>query len=231
MDADADSSVAAPVAEVSEAVSRLFCEPQSRGTCRPTSRASCRTCRVRASSPSRWRPTFRRGPCNSFSILWRGTKSKWSTRCKRLVARDHTSPRSIGLIDETACPKKGDQTPGVQRQWCGATGKTDNCVVTVHLGYAVDEFHCLLAASFFARELGAGSRALPASDIPDEIDYRPKWRIALELLDRPGQRGDVSLPGVRRRLWLEARVSAGVAGPGATYVAEVPRTQFVDAWR
>ncbi len=40
------------------------------------------------------------------------------------VARDHTSDRSIGLIDETSCPKKGDKTPGVQRQWCGATGKT-----------------------------------------------------------------------------------------------------------
>ena len=42
------------------------------------------------------------------------------------VARDHTSDRSIGLIDETSCPKKGDKTPGVQRQWCGATGKQDN---------------------------------------------------------------------------------------------------------
>jgi SRSO17 transposase len=47
------------------------------------------------------------------------------------VARNHTSDRSIGILDETACPKKGDRTPGVQRQWCGATGKTDNCIVTV----------------------------------------------------------------------------------------------------
>ena len=46
------------------------------------------------------------------------------------VARDHTSQRSIGLIDETSCAKKGDKTPGVQRQWCGATGKKDNCVTT-----------------------------------------------------------------------------------------------------
>jgi SRSO17 transposase len=40
------------------------------------------------------------------------------------VARDRTSLRAIGLIDETSCPKKGNKTPGVQRQWCGATGKT-----------------------------------------------------------------------------------------------------------
>jgi SRSO17 transposase len=66
-----------------------------------------------------------------------------------MVARDHPSSRAIGLIDETSCLKKGDQTPGVQRQWCGAAGKTDNCVVTVHLGYAVDEFHCLLDSELY----------------------------------------------------------------------------------
>ena len=36
-----------------------------------------------------------------------------------LVAGKHTSEHSIGLIDETSCPKKGEKTPGVQRQWCG----------------------------------------------------------------------------------------------------------------
>ena len=28
------------------------------------------------------------------------------------VARDHASDRSIGLIDATSCPKKGEKTPG-----------------------------------------------------------------------------------------------------------------------
>src|SRR4051812_14597584 len=37
---------------------------------------------------------------------------------QQLVAREHASSHSIGIIDETACPKKGEKTPGVQRQWC-----------------------------------------------------------------------------------------------------------------
>src|SRR5207245_4441766 len=32
----------------------------------------------------------------------------------------------VGLIDETSQAKKGTKTPGVQRQWCGSLGKTEN---------------------------------------------------------------------------------------------------------
>ena len=30
---------------------------------------------------------------------------------------------TVGLLDETSAVKKGDKTPGVQRQHCGAAGK------------------------------------------------------------------------------------------------------------
>jgi SRSO17 transposase len=109
---------------------------------------------------------------------------------QRRVARDRTSPHAIGLIDETACPKKGDKTPGVQRQWCGATGKQDNCVTTVHLGYAVGEFHCLLDSELFLPESWSQDRPrCRAAHIPDELVYRPKWQIALELYDRARANG------------------------------------------
>src|SRR3954465_2531741 len=57
-------------------------------------------------------------------------------RLHDLVRTDHSGPHAIGLFDETSFVKKGDKTPGVKRQWCGAVGKTENCIVTVHLGYA-----------------------------------------------------------------------------------------------
>jgi SRSO17 transposase len=64
-----------------------------------------------------------------------------------MVIRDHSGRNSVGIIDATSDVKKGDKTPGVKRQWCGTVGKTENCIVTVHLAYAAGDFHCLLDVS------------------------------------------------------------------------------------
>jgi SRSO17 transposase len=114
------------------------------------------------------------------------------TKLQQLVAQDHGGPHSIGIIDETGCPKKGEKTPGVQRQWCGATGKKDNCVVTVHLGYSHDDFHCLLDSELFLPESWSEDRPrCRAAGIPDAMVHRPKTEIAVELYDRATANGVV----------------------------------------
>src|SRR2546423_620683 len=59
---------------------------------------------------------------------------------------------TVGVIDETSCLKKGDKTPGVQRQYLGCVGKVDNGVVTVHLGVARGRFQALLDADLYLPE-------------------------------------------------------------------------------
>jgi SRSO17 transposase len=109
---------------------------------------------------------------------------------QQIVIRDHAGPNSIGVIDETSDVKKGDKTPGVQRQWCGAVGKQENCIVTVHLGYAAGDFHCLVDGDLFLPESWSDDRPrCRAAGVPDEVVYRPKWRIALELYDRARENG------------------------------------------
>lgn len=111
-------------------------------------------------------------------------------KLQQLVAKEHASPHGIGIIDETGCPKKGMKSPGVQRQWCGATGKKDNCMVTVHLSYTADEFRCLIDSELFLPESWSHDRArCRAADIPDDMVHRTKPVIALELYDRARSNG------------------------------------------
>ena len=96
----------------------------------------------------------------------------------------------VGLIDETSQAKKGSKTPGVQRQWCGSLGKTDNCIVTVHLGIVSGRCKTLVDAALFLPKVWSQDRErCRAAGIPDDVVYRPKWCIALEQLDRAQANG------------------------------------------
>lgn len=110
-------------------------------------------------------------------------------RLQQLVSQGHRG-EVIGIIDETSVAKKGDKTPGVQRQYCGAVGKQDNCIVMVNLGYAVGDFHCLLDGELFLPESWSNDRErCRAAGIPDDVVYRPKSEIALELYDQARANG------------------------------------------
>jgi len=150
-------------------------------------------------------------------------------RLHRLVIRDHADENAIAVIDETSFVKKGDKTAGVQRQYCGASGKKDNCVITVHLGYAAGDFHALLDGDLYLPEQAwdADQERRREAGIPDAVTYRPKWKIALDLLAR------TMANGVRFK-YLAAdeaygrceQFRAGVDGCGLTYVVEVNRNQY-----
>jgi SRSO17 transposase len=160
-----------------------------------------------------------------FLAIHRWDERKVATRVRQQVMKRHASDRAVAVFDETSFPKKGEMTAGVQRQYCGATGKLDNCVVTVHLGYATDRFHSLVDGDLYlprdtwAADLERRRRA----GIPDELAYRPKWRIALDLLDR------TTRDGVRFKYSTAdeeyGKVPAfrrGLADRGLLYVLEVP---------
>jgi len=106
-------------------------------------------------------------------------------RVQTIVRDEHAGPNQIGIFDETSFEKKGDKTPGVKKQWCDRLGKTENCMVTVHLGYAQGDFHCLLDGDLFLPEDWSKDRErCREAGIPDHVIYRPKWQIALDLYDR-----------------------------------------------
>jgi len=159
-----------------------------------------------------------------FLAIHRWDEEAVRKRVQEIVARDHGDPNAIAVIDETSFAKKGEKTAGVQRQYCGATGKIDNCVVSVHLGYVGGDFHALVAADVYLPEAWLEDRArCREAGIPEAVVHRPKWRIALDLLEQTVGNG-VALK------YLTADEEYGRCGSfraevdalGLLYVVEVP---------
>ena len=167
-----------------------------------------------------------RVPYRSSSASTVGMRIRLRDRLQHLVVAEHLGPHTIGIFDETSDPKKGDKTPGVQKQWCGRLGKTENCMVTVHLGlHAATSTACSTASCTCPRAGTPTATAAGRPVSPTTMTYRPKWQIALELFDRAignGLRFDWltfdegygSKPELLRELTVRNQ----------RYVAEVPRS-------
>ena len=124
------------------------------------------------------------------------SSAKWDHERARSILQGHVASLlpdlppgghlgTVGVIDETSCLKKGDKTPGVQRQHLGCVGKIDNGVVTVHVGVSRGRFQALLDADLFLPESWDEDRErCREAGIPDDVRYRPKWRIAFTQLMR-----------------------------------------------
>jgi SRSO17 transposase len=133
---------------------------------------------------------------------------------------------TVGFLDETSVKKQGRKTPGVQRQYLGCLGKVQSGIVTVHVGACKGAFKTLLDADLFLPEGWSNDRPrCREAGIPDDVVYRPKWRIGLGQLDRLAATG-VKLDWLtfdedygKRPGFLE-----GLDERGQRFVGEVPRT-------
>lgn len=148
-------------------------------------------------------------------------------RLQQIVARDHEDPKAIGIIDDSGHPKAGKKTPGVQWQYCGRLGKTANCVVTVQLAFSSYDtrFRTMLDTELFLPESWSNDRQrCRQAGIPDNVVYRPKHHIALELLDRAAANG-VHLEWITADIWYSEKPEflAGLEQRHYRYVVEIPR--------
>jgi len=153
-------------------------------------------------------------------------QEKLRDRVQQIVVRDHADPQAIGIIDDSGHPKKGNKTACVSRQYCGNTGKIDNCVVTVHLGFASYDtrFRTMLDSTLYLPKDGWDEARRRAARIPDDVRYRPKYVMALEQLDRALANG-VRFGWITADEWY-AKFPVFVDGleeRGQRFVLEVPR--------
>lgn len=92
---------------------------------------------------------------------------------------------AVLIIDDTALPKKGDESVGVAHQYCGALGKQANCQSLVTLTLAKDDVPIPLSLPLYLPEAWASDvKRRRKAGVPETVVFREKWRIALDEVKR-----------------------------------------------
>jgi SRSO17 transposase len=99
---------------------------------------------------------------------------------------EHLGDRDGVLIaDETGFLKKGTRSAGVQRQYSGTAGRTENCQVGTFLAYASARGHALIDRELYLPQSWIEDRdRCRAAGIPDEVEFTTKPRQAQVMIGR-----------------------------------------------
>jgi SRSO17 transposase len=90
-------------------------------------------------------------------------------------------------VDSSEFLKKGKESVGVARQYCGAAGKVDNCQSGVFVGYSSEKGYGLLTCRLYMPEIWfTDEYAKRRKDtwVPEEIVFQTKLQIALDLINK-----------------------------------------------
>ena len=119
----------------------------------------------------------------------------WDTREVRDDVRDYVienlgSPDGVLIADETGFLKKGTRSAGVQRQYSGTAGRTENCQIGVFLAYASAAGHALIDRELYIPASWTGDRdRCRAAGIPDDIEFATKPQLAQAMVARAIEAG------------------------------------------
>jgi len=147
--------------------------------------------------------------------------------CHHLVNEDMGTPHGVLIFDETGFIKKGNDSVGVTRQYCGSIGKVENSQVGVFAAYASPYGYTLLDKRLFIPERWFSDNyelRRKKCELPENIEFRTKPRLAVEMFNKIDEEGAIpfkyvvadSLYGTSPEF-----IGAVESCVGATYFVEV----------
>jgi SRSO17 transposase len=111
-----------------------------------------------------------------------GWDAVWERLGRRMTAE--LEPEAAWVVDDTGFPKQGHHSVGVERQYSGTLGKTGNCQVAVSLHHVGEQGHAVLGWRLYLPESwAADEERRQQAGVPPEVTFRPKWQLALDLID------------------------------------------------
>ena len=136
---------------------------------------------------------------------------------------------AVLAIDETGFVKQGKKSVGVARQYCGASGKIDNCQVGVFLSWQTAKGHALIdRALYLPKEWAEDQERRQAAGVPEEVEFATKPALARRLVEH-------ALAAGARPAWVVAdavyggdyKLRAALEEAGQPYVLAVTGQQCV----
>jgi len=86
-------------------------------------------------------------------------------------------------LDESGFPKHGENSAGVNRQYCGRLGKIENCQVGVFLGYVNDSNRILFDKRLYIpKDWMNDTERKKKCGIPDDLIFKTKAELGLEMI-------------------------------------------------
>jgi len=137
-------------------------------------------------------------------------RARWDADAVRDDLRDYLTerlgdPGAVLVAGETGDVKKGAATAGLQRQYTGTAGRTENAQVAVYLAYVAPAGHALIDRELYLpRSWIADPGRCHAAGIPEETAFATKPALARRMLART----------------LDARVPAGWVAGDEVYGAD-----------
>ena len=164
-------------------------------------------------------------------------QSQWNTEPviaihPGLIGESLGEEDGVALIDESSAVKQGTESVGVAAQYCGSVGKIANGQVGVYLGYASRKGYSLIDGQLFMPEKWfeeEHAEQRQACGVPEDLLFKTKPEIGLELLEHAIKRGNLAF------FWVAADAlygdspafRDGVAATGKYYFTAIKENTLI----
>ncbi len=111
--------------------------------------------------------------------------NKISIKYRSMVYDDLGSSNAAIIFDESSFIKKGNDSIGVARQYCGSIGKVDNCQVGVFASYTSEHGYTVVDKRLFIPEKWFTDEYRLRREkcgLPEDITFRTKPELASDML-------------------------------------------------
>ncbi|MFF7163449.1 IS701 family transposase [Streptomyces sp. NPDC008086] len=147
------------------------------------------------------------------------------------VAERLGDPAGVLIIDDTGFLKKGTVSAGVQRQYSGTAGRTENCQIGVFAAYASPKGRALVDRELYLPKSWMSDKArCRAAKVPAEREFATKGDLAKAMVIRalasPLPVAWVTADSAYGQEWRLRRM---LEEAGVGYVLAVPKSQHVHA--